>query len=86
MDNLLQSYKVTKTRHVTIPIEGLNCPGSDTAWLEQVLSKIEGVIYYYVNPCTEMAYLEFDPVVCNPVFLLSTIQKAGFKADEFSLR
>lgn len=78
--------KVTKTRHVTIPIEGLNCPGSDTARLEQALSKVEGVIYYYVNPCTEMAYLEFDPARCNPFFLLAAIKKAGYKADEFSLR
>ena len=86
MNKLIQVEKPGKNRHVTIAVDGLTCGGSDPAILERTLSKVAGVIHVYVNPCTEMAYLEFDPTLANPYLLLAAINKAGYKADEFCLR
>ncbi len=87
MSNIYQiNSEAAKKCRVTIPIEGLECPGSDTARVAQILSKVEGVTYYYVNSCTEMAYVEFVSSLCDPYLLLAAIQRAGFRAEEFDLR
>ncbi|HEX2911011.1 MAG TPA: heavy metal-associated domain-containing protein [Chloroflexia bacterium] len=86
MDTITRGEATAQKQRVTLPISGLSCGGGGTLIVERALLKVPGVLRAYVNPCTEMAYVEFDPTLCNPYLLMAAVKKAGFKAEEFSLR
>ena len=62
---------------VTIEIVGLGCGGA--LMLERALAHVAGVQQVYVNPMTEMAYVEYDPSACDAPALVRAVQKAGFR-------
>lgn len=68
---------MTATR-VTIEIVGLGCGGA--LMLERSLSHVPGVGQVYVNPMTEMAYVEYDPSACDVSTLVRAVEKVGFGA------
>jgi hypothetical protein len=53
-----------------MPIYGLACGGGGALTIERVLQRVAGVRLAYVNPATEMAYVEYDPALCGPGNLL----------------
>lgn len=65
---------------VSIPIRNLSCGGGGSLLLERALSKVPGVSSSYVNPGTEIAYIEFDPHVVSIEALVRKIRLAGFGA------
>ncbi|GCE03421.1 hypothetical protein KDAU_07500 [Dictyobacter aurantiacus] len=73
-----------KTQHITIPIEDLRCGGS--LQVERALAHLPGIIYAYVNPTIEMAYIEYDPNQVNQEQCTHTIEQAGFRAGPPCLR
>lgn len=80
--------KVTsmKTQRMTIPIEGLSCGGGGSLQVERALSRLSGVVYAYVNPATEMAYVEYDPEQVDNERLVKVAERAGFRAGVPNLR
>lgn len=75
----------TKTIRVTLPVYGLGCGGGGALALERALSKAPGVQRAYVNPLTEMAYIEYDPALTGPERLAALVAEAGFTMDSDSL-
>lgn len=66
------------TQRITLPIYNLGCGGGGTLSIERALAKVPGVAYAYVNPLTEMAYIEFDPALANPEQLVAVIDHLGY--------
>jgi len=67
------------TARVTLPIIGLACGGGGALTLERVLQRMAGVVRAYVNPATEMAYIEYDPDRIDLPALKSLIESAGYR-------
>ncbi|MBF6596306.1 MAG: heavy-metal-associated domain-containing protein [Thermaceae bacterium] len=72
---------ISRTVRVTLPIYGLGCGGGGALAVERALSKSPGVKRAYVNPLTEMAYIEYDPALTGPERLADVIVGVGFGAS-----
>ena len=71
---------------VTLPIYGLSCGGGGALTIERCLEKTPGVRRAYVNPFTEMAYVEYDQRLVGPRQLSDAIERVGFRVGEASVR
>lgn len=69
-------------QRATLPIYGLGCGGGGALTVERALAKTPGVVRVYVNPATEMAYVEYDPTLCGVAHLLAAVERAGFRASK----
>ena len=69
-----------KNQRITLPIDDLSCGGGGVLTVERALARTPGVVYVYVNPATEMAYVEYDPALADPNCLIQAVQNAGFRA------
>ena len=52
--------------------------GGEDRTVERVLSAVPGVVITIVNPVSEMAYVEYDPVVTDPDALFAVLKRSGF--------
>lgn len=68
---------------VTFPILGFAYGGGGSLAAELALARLAGVIRVYVNPATEMAYVEFDPVLASTPKLATALEAVGFRAGIF---
>jgi len=75
-----------KMRRVTLAIYELGSGGGGALTAERALTKVPGVQRSYVNPLTEMAYVEYDPAVTQPSQLVAAVEGVGLRAGEPSLR
>lgn len=64
---------------ISLPIFGLTCGGGGATTVERVLLRAPGVSFAYVNPATEMAYVEYDPEQTEPRKLQRAIESAGYR-------
>lgn len=71
-----------KTQHITLPIYDLSCGGGGALIVEHALAKVPGVARAYVNPATEMAYVEYDPTSVATEQLIAAVKHAGFGAGQ----
>lgn len=69
------------TQRVTLPIMGLGCLGSGALIVERALLHTPGVTRAYVNPATEMAYVEYDQKQCSVAALCEVIARVGFDVE-----
>ena len=74
------------TTRTTLPLYDLGCGGGGTLTIERALTRLPGVRRAYVNPLTEMAYVEFDPARTTPEDLRKTIEQIGFRVGPPSVR
>ncbi len=74
------------TMRLTMAIYGLACGGGGALTVERALAKLPGVSRVYVNPATEMAYVEYDPERLSWEQLVAAVESAGFRAGEPSIR
>jgi len=70
------------TRRIALPVFSLVCTSGDAHTIEHALARVPGVRHVYVNPATEMAYVEYDPAECGPGQIIAAIESAGFRASE----
>ncbi len=66
----------SRTR-VTFPIVGLGCGGGGASTVERVLRQTPGVVRAYVNPATEMVYVEYDAARTDQSALERVINSLG---------
>lgn len=71
---------------MTIAVQGLGCGGAGALTAERALARLKGVSSAYVNPATEMAYVEYDPSVACPRDLVQAVEGAGLRAGEMTRR
>ena len=71
-----------RSQRVTIPIYGLACGGGGALAVERALERTPGVLRVYVNPLTEMAYVDFDASRTDPSQLSQTIERVGLRAGD----
>jgi copper chaperone CopZ len=74
------------TKRITLPIDNLGCGGGGALTVERALERQPGVVRVYVNPATEMAYIEFDPAVAEPRHFIDAVTRVGFRAGQPSTR
>ena len=86
MKSKLEKEAMLKTQRVTIELTGLSCGGGGSLAIERALSKLPGVVSVYLNPATEMAYVQFNAELCSPDQLVAVIKRAGFGAGEPKFR
>ena len=67
-------------RELRIPVLDLGCGGAGTATIERQLAHAPGVMRVYVNPATEMAYIDYDPAQTDPWRLARVIEETGYRA------
>ncbi len=65
---------------LSFEVVGLGCGGAGAGTLERALSKLKGVERVYVNPLTERAYLEYDPVLAPLESIQQVVTKLGYQA------
>ena len=75
-----------RTQRVTLPIYGLACGGGGSLTVERALERVPGVVRVYVNPATEMAYVECEPEMTNTRPLSAAVEGVGFRAGEPAVR
>jgi len=75
-----------KRQGMTLPIDDLSCGAGGVLIVERVLARTAGVIYVYVKPATEMAYVKYDPTLTEPAHLINAVEQAGFRVGVPSLR
>lgn len=63
-----------------LPIDGLDCPGSGAIAIEKALASRPGVLRAYVNPATEMAYIDFDPGITDEAAIVRVVEVSGYRA------
>jgi copper chaperone CopZ len=68
------------TTRIMLVIEGLDWEGRGALPIERALTQVPGVGRAYVNPDTEMAYVEYDPGESTPAQLIAAVAQVGFRA------
>lgn len=68
------------TGRLKIPIYDLGCGGGGSAEIERELAATDGVRRAYVNPVTEIAYVDFDPTETDAAAIARAIERAGHRA------
>lgn len=74
------------TVRLTMAVHGLTCGGGGALAVERSLARLPGVLRAYVNPATEMAYVEYEEGVVEPSGLVEAVARAGFRAGEVQVR
>ncbi len=70
---------ISRRTRATLPISGLICGGGGALTLERAIQALPGVIRVYVNPATEMAYVEYWPAEVRLDELVDVIEKMGYE-------
>ena len=72
--------------HMTIAITGLGCGGGGCLIVERAIAKVRGVRRVYVNPATEMAYVDYDPQLMDRAQLIAAVERTGLRAADLRRR
>ena len=64
-------------QRLTMEIDGLACGGARS--VERAVARLPGVIRVYVNPLTEMAYVEVDPIRVSEDQIVAEVTGLGLR-------
>jgi Cu+-exporting ATPase len=73
-----------RAERLTFPIDDLQCGGA--LIVERALVRVPGVVHVYVNPATEMAYIQYNPTATSAAQLIAAVERIGFKTGTPSMR
>jgi len=73
----IRPHAPQRRARVTLPLADLMRGGGDAITVERALGGVLGVVHAYVNPSTEMAYIEYDPERTGVDRLKRAVQSAG---------
>ncbi len=65
--------------HVDVAVLDLTCGGGGALSVERTLARLAGVQRVYVNPLTEMAYVDYDPGVTTVAELIAAVEHCGYR-------
>ncbi|WP_366728802.1 heavy metal-associated domain-containing protein [Thermus scotoductus] len=65
---------------MSFDVRGLGCGGAGATTLERALTQLAGVKQVYVNPLTERAYLEYDPLLISLETIREVVKRLGYEA------
>ncbi len=65
-------------QRTTIPLHRLGCSAAARRRVEKELESLPGVATVYVNPLTEMAYVEYDPARTDPEQCIAAAARSGY--------
>jgi hypothetical protein len=68
------------TQRATIQIRDPVCAGAGTSAIQSALMRIPGVLDAYVNPLTDIAYIDYDPTRCTPAELTKALAAEGLRS------
>jgi copper chaperone CopZ len=71
-------------QRLTIGIDGLACGGALS--VERAIARLPGVIRVYVNPLTEMAYVEIDPTRVSEEQIVAAVTGLGLTPGRSMVR
>ena len=77
---------VGQVEHMTIAITGFGCGGGGSLVVERAIGKVPGVLRVYVNPATEMAYVDYDPQLMERAQLIASVERTGLHAADLRRR
>ena len=66
-------------QRATLPLDTLGCAAASVP-VEHALRSVPGVTHVYVNPVTEMAYIEYDSDRCDERTLRAALDELGYGA------
>ncbi len=69
-----------ETTRIALAVSDLTC--GDVPRLERVLCQIPGIIRVYINPLTEMAYIEYDAGIVTADELATAAHRAGYELSD----
>lgn len=69
-----------KRKTTTVMLDDMGCAGGSAHSIESVLTRVPGVTRAYVNPVTEMAYVEFDADRCTETDIVRAAASLGVRA------
>lgn len=64
-------------RHLALPIREIGCAAAAPS-IDHALRDVPGVTRVYVNPVTEMAYIEYRSGECDESALRAALDRAGY--------
>lgn len=67
--------QASAVQRATLPVYNLGCGGGGALGLERTLRRMPGVLYAYVNPATEMAYVAYDGAEVDVSSLVGAIER-----------
>jgi copper chaperone CopZ len=70
------------TQTIILSIHYLGCGGGGALALERALAGVPGVNRVYVNPATEMAYIDCESDRIDPERLIFEVERLGYRAGE----
>ena len=71
-------------QRLTIDIDGLACGGALS--VERAIARLPGVSRVYVNPLTEMAYVEIDPTRVSEEQIVAAVTGLGLTPGRSMVR
>jgi copper chaperone CopZ len=69
-----------KRKKTTVMLDDMACAAGSAHSIESVLARVPGVLRAYVNPVTEMAYIEFDADRCTETDIVRAAESLGIRA------
>lgn len=82
-----QSSPRSALRRVTLTIiDGSGCDERRWAEARRRLRKLDGVIVVFVNPRTEMAYVEYDRRLADPARVIAAVEGTGLRVAQLQPR
>ena len=86
MSTTMDTTVIGICQRMTLAIEALSY--GDRGWqaVDMVLVQEVGVSSVYVNVDTEMAYVVYNPHLCQPQTLIAADEPAGFRAETLEQR
>ena len=64
----------------TVMLENAECAGGSAHTVEKAIREVPGVLRAYVNPATEVAYIEYDADRCKEADLAGAVESVGAHA------